>query len=311
MKIAFEKVSKYYRGKGQRVTAVNNLSWRAERGRVYGILGPNGSGKTSMIRMLLNLIQPDSGQILVNDSVDFNSAAEFRQSLGYLPEERGLYRKQKVLEVLVYFGQLKGLSSLEARNRARQFLERLELAAHEDQLIQSLSKGMSQKVQLIATLLHEPQLVILDEPFTGLDPKNVTFIREFIAERRAAGALVLLCTHRMDEAEKLCDDILMLNKGRLVLSGPQNEIRQERGVRIRLDSSVALDQFSSVKGTSRMGRHQEVELRSESSVGQFLEELSSLNGAIHDLQVTPVSLEELYLRAVEERVEGDAQFHDS
>lgn len=289
------------------MTAVHQLSWQAESGRVYGILGPNGSGKTSMIRMLLDLIEPDAGRIIVNDTPEYNRTLEFRRAVGYLPEERGLYRKQKTLEVLIYFGQLKGLSRSVAKQRALQYLERLELSAYADQLIQSLSKGMSQKVQLIATLLHQPQLMILDEPFTGLDPKNVKFIREFISERKAAGALVLLCTHRMAEAEKLCDDILMLNKGQLVLAGPQAEIRRERGVRIRLETGIVVDRFSSVKATSLNGQYQEVELESGCNVGQFLQELSALNGAIHDLQVTPVSLEELYLRAVEEQVEGDAQ----
>src|ERR1700730_8841050 len=204
-------------------TAVSDLSLQVRPGRVFGLIGPNGAGKTTTIRMIVNITVPDSATIeLLGQRM--NTALQDR--IGYLPEERGLYKRMKVGEQLRFFAELKDLRGKEAETRIDSWLEKLQLTAWKEKRTKELSKGMQQKVQFITSVIHNPDLVILDEPFSGLDPVNVDLMRETILEQKAAGKTIILSTHQMEIAEKLCDDICMINKSRKVLDGRLREIRR-------------------------------------------------------------------------------------
>jgi ABC-2 type transport system ATP-binding protein len=203
--------------------AVSDLSLQVRPGRVFGLIGPNGAGKTTTIRMIVNITVPDSGRIELFGQ-QMNTALQDR--IGYLPEERGLYKRMKVGEQLRFFAELKGLRGPEAETRIDGWLRKLQLTAWKEKRTKELSKGMQQKVQFITSVIHDPDLVILDEPFSGLDPVNVDLMKETILDQKAAGKTIILSTHQMEIAEKLCDDVCMINKSRKVLDGKLREIRR-------------------------------------------------------------------------------------
>ena len=203
-----------------RFVAVDDLSFSIAAGTMFGLLGPNGAGKTSTIRMMIGITLPDSGQVRMFGE-PFHRGLLKR--VGYLPEERGLYPKMKVIEQLVFLGEIRGLSAAEAKKRAHHWGERLDIAPHFEKKTQELSKGMQQKIQFIATLLHDPDFIIMDEPFSGLDPVNARLLEEVLVEVRREGKTILFSTHRMDHVEKLCDSICVVHHGKAVLSG---ELRQ-------------------------------------------------------------------------------------
>ncbi|RMH60562.1 MAG: ATP-binding cassette domain-containing protein [Calditrichaeota bacterium] len=206
--------------------AVDDISFTLDAGVVYGILGPNGAGKSTTIRMIMNILVPDKGRInLFGASMN----EDLKNRIGYLPEERGLYPKMKVADVLTFLGELHNLTPADARQRAMRWLERLDLAGHAHQKVDTLSKGMQQKVQIIGSLLHDPSLLILDEPFSGLDPVNTNLIKDIMLELKNEGRAIMLSTHMMETAEKLCDRILMINHGHLVLEGPLDKLQQRYG----------------------------------------------------------------------------------
>ena len=215
------EVTKHYDGR----PVVHDVTFEIQTGEIFALLGPNGAGKTTLIRMITDIIKPDSGEIHFEG---LPVGADRRRLVAYLPEERGLYKRARVAEVLEYWGALKGLKSADARREAHQLLERVELSEWADKQVQALSKGMQQKVQLCTALIGRPRLMILDEPFSGLDPINVQLLEEILHERRAEGVTVLLSTHRMNKVEELCDRALMINKGHMVLYGPVREIRRAR-----------------------------------------------------------------------------------
>jgi ABC-2 type transport system ATP-binding protein len=208
------------------LTAVNNLTLGIREGAVFGLLGPNGAGKTTSLRMIMRVLIPDEGSIQVLGEPVSESTQD---RIGYLPEERGLYTKMKVREHLRFLGALKGLSEMDATTRAQSWLERLELASWSDKKVQDLSKGMQQKVQFIATVIHKPPLLILDEPFAGLDPVNAGLIKDIMLELREQGSTIILSTHRMEQVEMMCDAICLINKGRNVLNGDLRAIKQSYG----------------------------------------------------------------------------------
>src|SRR5262245_42426686 len=206
--------------------AVDDLSFSIRSGTMFGLLGPNGAGKTSAIRMMIGITLPDAGEVHM-------FGGPFRRDMlnrvGYLPEERGLYPKMKVIEQLVFFGELHGLSAGEAMKRALQWGERLEIAEHFQKKTQELSKGMQQKIQFIATLLHEPEFIIMDEPFSGLDPSNSKLLENVLLELRNDGRTILFSSHRMDQVEKLCNAICLIHRGRAVLQGEVREVKARYG----------------------------------------------------------------------------------
>lgn len=220
--LVLEGVSKRF----DTLTAVSGLSLRVRQGAVFGLLGPNGAGKTTTLRMIMRILIPDEGSIQVLGEPVSDRTQDL---IGYLPEERGLYLRMKVREVLVFLAALKGLSEKEAARRVHAWLERFELAAWSEKKINDLSKGMQQKAQFIAAVLHQPPVLILDEPFTGLDPINAVLVKDIMLELRDQGSTIILSTHRMEQVEMMCDSICLINQGRSVLDGDLRAIKQSYG----------------------------------------------------------------------------------
>lgn len=218
--ISVEHISKSY----GHFVAVDDLTFDVYPGEIFAMLGPNGSGKTTTIRMILDILKPDKGRITVLGA-PFNDQTKDR--IGYLPEERGLYRGIPVLDVMVYLGELKGLSAVEARRRSLELLERLELAEHAKKKVSELSKGMQQKVQFAVTVLHDPDLIIVDEPFSGLDPVNTLVAKQLLKDFRSRGGAVVMSTHQMHQVEELADRLLMIAHGQQKLYGPVDKIRSQ------------------------------------------------------------------------------------
>ncbi len=207
------------------VVAIDNLSFEVPRGVIFGVLGPNGAGKTTTLRMINDILAPDRGEIRILGSLKPGREAAAR--IGYLPEERGLYPKMRVLAMLQFFGELRGLTGSEARKRAVKWLERLGLEGWKANKVQDLSKGMQQKVQFITALIHEPELLILDEPWSGLDPINADVLREIVLEQREVGRTIMFSTHLMEQAEQIVDSVCIIARGRKVLDGSLSEIRHD------------------------------------------------------------------------------------
>ncbi len=279
--------------------AVDQIDYVFQPGKVTGFLGPNGAGKSTTIRMVMNIIAPDEGRILV-DGQPFSEA--FRNRLGYLPEERGLYKKMKVIDHLVFFGTLKGLGRGEARRRGERWLERLGLADRAQGKVEDLSKGMQQKIQFVGTLLHDPELVLLDEPFSGLDPINSEALVQIMMELRAEGKTVIFSTHVMDQAEQLCDDIVLINDGRIVLSGDLKEIRSSFGrghLRLRFSGDgEILHKDPRVTSIQNLGEDLvELRLVDESTAPAALRDWSAALDIRHFEVIVP-SLHNIFLQTV-------------
>lgn len=230
--------------------AVRGVSLSVLPGTIFGLLGPNGAGKTTTIRMIMDIVAPDTGE------VHFFGRPRTRDDLhqvGYLPEERGLYRKMKVQDHLVFLGAIHGVSKQDALPRIERWLERLEISDWTDKKVEELSKGMQQKIQLVGTLLHEPDIVILDEPFSGLDPINQGLFKKTLAEYKAEGRTILFSTHVLEQAEKLCDHICLISKGRAVLTGELAAIRREMGGNsFRLEAEGDLTRLKDVPGVDQV-----------------------------------------------------------
>ncbi|MGH9800918.1 MAG: ABC transporter ATP-binding protein, partial [Blastocatellia bacterium] len=222
--ISVRQISKSY---GDFV-AVNNLSLEVEQGSIFGLLGPNGAGKSTTIRMIVNITMPDAGEIRLFDQPMTSSLQE---RVGYLPEDRGLYKKMKIGEQLIFFAELKGLPRAEAEKRIDRWLERIEMTKWKQKKWEELSKGMQQKIQFVSTILHEPELVILDEPFTGLDPISAGLLKEVVQELKQQNKTIIFSTHLMEQAEELCDEICLINRGEKILSGSVREIKRGFGWR--------------------------------------------------------------------------------
>lgn len=278
--------------------AVDNLTLSIEPGGIYGLLGPNGAGKTSTIRMLMGITVPDAGQITVFGEPLIRAHMD---QFGYLPEERGLYKKMKVLDHLVFLGQLKGLSSAEATKRSGAWCERFEFSSWMGKKVEELSKGMQQKVQFIATILHDPRLVIMDEPFTGLDPANAVVLKDVLLEMAKSGKTILLSTHRMDQVERLCQSICLINHGRAVLEGDLNRIKAGYGrhnVQIKYDGDARfLQEKRLVQSYNDYGNYVEVRL-APGADSQELLRLASANARLDRFEVMEPSLEEIFIDVV-------------
>jgi len=216
--ISIRNIVKQYSGH----RALDDVSIEIEQGKVFGLLGPNGAGKTSLIRIINQITAPDSGEVLMNGQ---KLGQEHVSRIGYLPEERGLYKKMEIGEQILYFAQLKGLSKADARARAKYWFEKMQITGWWNKKVEDLSKGMQQKVQFVSTVLHEPELLILDEPFTGFDPVNAELIKNEILELNKKGATIIFSTHRMESVEELCDSIALLNLSHKILDGKMKDIR--------------------------------------------------------------------------------------
>lgn len=286
-------VTKAYENK----LAVNNLSLSIEAGQMFGLLGPNGAGKTSSIRMMMGITLPDSGK------VDLFGKPFERKSLervGYLPEERGLYKKMKVVDQLVFFGELHGLNAQESRKRATGWAERLDISEALPKKTEELSKGMQQKIQFIASLLHDPGLIVMDEPFSGLDPVNATLLERTLLELKEQGKAVIFSTHRMDQVEKLCDTICLINKGEAVLSGKMREIksRYERNrVVIEFEGDACFLKSSEIAEARNYSGHAEIRLHPHGDAQKLLHEAAAV-AKIYRFELVEPSLEEIFIQTV-------------
>ena len=205
--------------------AVDDISFNIEEGSIFGLLGPNGAGKTTLLRMITGIFYPDSGEIIFNGK-KFNPIHD-APGIGYMPEERGLYKKMKIGEQAIYLARLKGLSNADAQERVKKWFVKFEMQSWWNKKVEDLSKGMSQKLQFVTTVLHEPKLIILDEPFSGLDPVNANLIKEEIFNLAKKGSTIIFSTHRMEQVEEICDHIILVNKGKKILDGTVSDIRQQ------------------------------------------------------------------------------------
>jgi len=272
--------------------AVSELDLEIPRGSIYGFIGPNGSGKTTTLRMILNIIHPDSGRVEVLGKSGTRAAND---SVGYLPEERGLYRKMTALRLLTYFGTLKGMSVSDARTEGAAWMERLGLGEATGKKVEALSKGMAQKVQFIAAAIAHPELLILDEPFSGLDPVNLDVVRDEILKLRDEGTTVIFSTHDMSAAEALCDSVFMIYRGRKVLDGPLEEIAARRQPVIRVACTGGASAIAKLAGVTVLrdfGRHQDV--ASERPPNDVLRELAGLAEVQH-FEVKTQSLHDIFV----------------
>jgi ABC-2 type transport system ATP-binding protein len=279
-------------------TAVDHLDLTVPAGSVFGLLGPNGSGKTSTIRTLLGIYVPDGGSVEVLGSPD---PMAVRHRVGYLPEERGLYAKMKVLDQLAFLASIRGLDQKASTTRARAWLERVGLADNAESLTSELSKGMQQKVQFASAVIHEPDLIVLDEPFTGLDPVNSRLLKELILEQRARGATVVLSTHRMEQVEALCESICLIHHGRPVLSGVLADIKAGYGRNtIALEYRGASGSLTGVAGVRRYedtGQEARLELEPETDAQMVIRTLLD-RVEVQAVRLEQPHLEEIYLEKV-------------
>jgi ABC-2 type transport system ATP-binding protein len=283
--------------------AVDDLSFRIEPGSMFGLLGPNGSGKTSSIRMMIGITVPDSGSVELFDH-PFDRKDLHR--VGYLPEERGLYKKMKVIDQLTFLGQLHGLDATTATKRAHVWCERMEITEAIPKKTEELSKGMQQKIQFIAALLHEPELIIMDEPFSGLDPVNATLLMDTLVDLRKKGRTVLFSTHRMDQVEKLCDAICLIHRGRPVLSGGMQEIKSrypKNRVQMVFEGDASFLNNPSVESAKNYNGMAEIKLRDGADAQPLLAEAVS-KARITRFEVMEPTLEEIFIETVGDRVDA-------
>jgi len=293
--VAVSSVSKSFND----TKVVDGISFNVGQGEIFGLIGPNGAGKTTIIRMMMDIIKPDSGEIFILGE-RLNEITKSR--IGYLPEERGLYRKLTVIDSLVYLSSLKGITSQSARSRTEELLKRIDMLPHKNKKIEELSRGMGQLIQFLVTIIHDPQLVILDEPFAGLDPVNTELLKEIILELRNQGKVIILSTHRMNEVEELCDRIFMINKGQNVLYGELTEIKSRyRNNSIFLKCDRLPDKLPGVVGRKDEGKYLELLLDGHTPPQEVLSTLIS-NGVIVDrFEVSTPSLNEIFIQVVQEK----------
>jgi len=291
------EVRKVVKSYGNR-RVVDGVSFDVESGEVFGLIGPNGAGKTTTIRMMMDLVLPDSGEIRVLGQ-PWSEAA--KNSVGYLPEERGLYLDMKVMDTLIYLATLKGMNRQSAAHKAEELLQRIDMLSHRNKKTKELSRGMGQFVQFLVTIIHDPQLIILDEPFANLDPVNTQMIKDMVLEMRDQGKAVILSTHRMNEVEELCDRILMMDEGRTVLYGGLEEIK----ARYRSNSVIVEYQgkLGEVRGVVRREEEDgraELFLDAETAPQQVLEQLVGQGIVVQRFEVATPPLHDIFLQVVGE-----------
>ena len=280
------------------VQAVEDVSFAVGSGEIFGLLGPNGAGKTTTIRMMLDIFKADKGEIsLFGGELDEAK----KQRIGYLPEERGLYKDQKLGETLVFMARLKGLDKPTAQSRLQTWLQRLDLADHQEKQIQELSKGMQQKAQIIATLLHEPDLVVIDEPFSGLDPVNTRLVKEIFEEQRQAGKTIIMSTHQMHQVEALCNRIVLINKGHSVLYGEVEKLKRTfAGNAIALEGQGNFDDVPGILETRRHNGAWQMALQPETDPQTILQTLLARDGVkLTRFELAEPSLEDIFVTVVQ------------
>lgn len=289
--------------------AVKKLSFKIPRGIIYGLLGPNGAGKTTTIRMVMNIIIPDEGSIKI---LDQKMDDKMKEKVGYLPEERGLYPKMKIGELLLFLAEIRGITGSKARKEIDLWLERFDLSGWKKKKVEELSRGMQQKLQFIATVIHQPELFILDEPFAGLDPINTKLLKDIMLEMKEKGRTIIFSTHRMEQVEMICDDICLINKAESVLEGNLSRIKKQYG-----KNTVVLDydgdanfikDFPEVEKIDDYGKFMEIKLKERSDPQALLPKLVGKIG-INKFEVKEPTLNAIFIEKVGARDEKDTVSH--
>jgi ABC-2 type transport system ATP-binding protein len=289
------------------VVAVNGVSFTVARGSIFGLLGPNGAGKTTTIRMVLHILEQDGGTILY-DGQPFTELT--RNLLGYLPEERGLYKKSRVIDTLLYFGELRGLTRVAARDRAKAWLKRLELDGQESRKVEEFSKGNQQKIQFIASVIHDPALIILDEPFSGLDPVNQLLFKDILLHMKQEGKAVILSTHQMDQAERLSDTLCLINRGQVVLGGSVRDVKQRYGknsLHVEFDGDGAfMENLPGVQRALLYERSAELELEAGTATRAVIEAINP-RVELRKVELLEPSLHSIFLQVIGDPADGQGE----
>jgi len=278
--------------------AVEDVSFAVEQGEIFGLLGPNGAGKTTTIRLVLDIFKPDRGTVSILDGPMTEAKKE---RIGYMPEERGLYQDMQLERCLIYLAGLKGVSSAEARPRVSAYLERFDLAQHRHKKVKELSRGMQQKAQIINTVLHKPELLIVDEPFSGLDPVNTKLVKDLMDDLRRDGTTIIMSTHMMHQVEELCDRIVLINRGRNVLYGPLNQIRRDfagHAVLVRVDGP--LPEVSGVEISLQHNGAIQLNLADDTTPQEVLIQLVNSQAIIEQFEIAAPGLDEIFIQVVGE-----------
>jgi len=284
------------------IQAVADVSFAAAPGEIFGLLGPNGAGKTTSIRLLLDIFRPDSGTVSILGG-PMTEAKKDR--IGYMPEERGLYQEMHLEQCLIYLATLKGMTAAEAHRRLKEYLERFDLAQHRTKKVKELSRGMTQKAQIINTVLPHPELLLIDEPFSGLDPVNTQLVKELLLELRAEGATILMSTHMMHQVEELCDRIVLINNGRNVLYGNVNDIRRDySGNAVLLKVIGDVPTLSGVQATVAQNGVTQLTLDGEMTPQGILSQLVGNGVQVEQFEIAAPGLDEIFIKVVREK-EGE------
>jgi ABC-2 type transport system ATP-binding protein len=278
------------------IKAVSNASFDVPEGSIFGLIGRNGAGKTTIMRMMMNVYLPDSGDILIRGK---KAGQEFRNSVGYLPEERGLYKKMKVLETLLFFAELKGKKGKAVSDRAKDYLERFDLMDRMNSKVVELSKGNQQKIQFITTMLHNPEFIILDEPFAGMDPININILKEMILEKKREGKIIIFSTHLMDFAERMCDHIAMINYGKIILNDSLSSIKakySQKNVTLTYEGDISfLENNPIVEKMSDFGNSIGIRLKDRDQTQELLRLLLDNNVKVKKFDAEDISLQEIFI----------------
>ena len=277
--------------------AVEEVSFEVHQGEIFGLLGPNGAGKTTTIRIILNIFKPDCGAVSI---LGGPMTEKKKARIGYMPEERGLYQDAQLERCLLYLASLKGVPDKEARLRLRKYLERFDLAEHKGKKIKELSKGMQQKAQIISTILHQPELIVIDEPFTALDPLNVQLVKDLMGELHQQGVTIIMCTHQMNLVEELCDRILLINKGRNVLYGELVEIQQRfTGHAVLVHARGALPGLQGVREVVPHNNAVKLVLDDLTTPQDVFKSLAASGAHVDKFEIATPSLDEVFIQVVE------------
>jgi ABC-2 type transport system ATP-binding protein len=280
---------------------IKDLSMEVKEGSIFGFLGANGAGKTTTMRMILDIIRPDSGSITWNGK-DMREIP--RHNLGYLPEERGLYPKIEVQEQLLFLARLNGLSKTDALSQLDEWLERFEIPQYRKMKVEELSKGNQQKIQFLATILHDPLILIMDEPFSGLDPVNANLLKEALLEMHRRGKTMIFSTHQLEQVEELCEDVVIIDKGQTIIAGSVREVKRQQGrnvARLKLDNdpeALWLDTLEGVKVTKRRQDYIEMQIRSNLNPNLIVEEALRHGAIISRFELTEPSLTDIFIERV-------------
>jgi ABC-2 type transport system ATP-binding protein len=282
--------------------AVADVSFAVERGEIFGLLGPNGAGKTTTIRLMLDIFRPDRGTVSI---LDGPMTEEKKERIGYMPEERGLYQDSPLERCLLYLASLKGLSRTESHRRLGGLLERFDLAAHKSKKVKELSKGMQQKAQIISTILHRPELLIIDEPFAALDPINAQLVKDLMRELREQGTTIIMSTHQMHQVEELCDRIVLIDHGLNVLYGPLEQVRRDySGNKVRVRIQGDAPPLAGVEAASGRNGTIELELAPNTTPQQILQQLVRSETLVEHFEIAIPTLDEVFIRAVSEHADA-------